>query len=290
MVDAPFAVDGAVGREKLDELMAVGTEYAELDYKAELDLRKGQDKHRVDFASDVAALSSLPNGGYIVIGVDGRGNVAADNFLSPDPEQYDEAKLREIVQTYVDGQIRLAVQLHAFGDRRVAVVYVGSSRDALPPVMRREGKYSLPSGATKVAFRDGDVFVRDGTSSRRIRHTDWVRLLENFRSRVRGEAASDTQDVVSRLAEMLRGGNAPVVVDVAMAPGDFEEAVHAAIAAGDIAPLRRALHQAVTVRRDWTDPHRAAEVEVTLDRVVAIAAVAVEQDNHVVFGHAIDTL
>jgi len=288
MTDLPFAVDGSVSAEKLTELLAVGTEYAELDFKRELNLAKGQDKHRVDFASDVAALSSLPQGGYIVVGADDYGQLVGAEFAQPSPAQYDEATLRQIVAGYVEGPVRLAVGLHAVDDRKVAVVYVGPTDDALPPVMRREGSYTLPGGDTKIAFRAGDVYVREGTSSIRMQHKNWPLLLANFRSRVRAEAAHDTQDVVGRLAEMLRGGiDTPVVVDIAMGPADFERAVASALSADDLAAVRRALHQTGPARRRWTDPGHNDEIETALDRMVAAAAVAVQHANRECFNFAV---
>lgn len=288
MPELPFAVDGSVSAEKLAELLAVGTEYAELDFKRELNLAKGQDKHRVDFASDVAALSSLPQGGYIVVGADDRGQLAGAEFAPPDPGQYDEATLRQIVSRYVEGPVRLVVGLHAVDGRQLAVVYVGPSADALPPVMRCDGSYLLPGGDFKIVFRAGDIYVRDGTSSVRMQHKSWPLLLANFRSRVRAEAAHDTQDVVGRLAELLRGGmDTPAVIDIAMGPADFERAVAAALSAGDVAAVRRALRQTGPVRRRWTDPGRNEEIETALDRMVAVAAVAVQHENHECFDLAV---
>jgi hypothetical protein len=288
MTELPFVVDGTVSAEKLAELLAAGTEYPELDFKRELDLSRGQHKHRVDFASDVAALASLPEGGYIVVGADSRGRIAGPQFTPPDPAQYDEAQLRDIVSSYVEGSIRLAVGLHMIDGRQVAVVFVGPAADALPPVMKRDGSFPLTSGEPRTVFRAGDVYVREGTSSVRMQHRHWPLLLANYRSRVRAEAAADTQDVVGRLADLLRGGGAaPSVVDVAMAPVDFERAVAAAIAADDIAAVHRALHQTGPARRRWTDPERNDEVETALDRLLAAAAVAVQHDNRECFAMAI---
>ena len=291
MTEPPFVVDGTVSAEKLTELLAAGTEYPELDFKRELDLSRGQDKHRVDFASDVAALSSLREGGYIVVGADDRGRIADSTFTQPDPAQYDEAKLREIVNSYVEGPIRLVIGLHELAGRRLAVVFVGPAGDGLPPVMRRDGSFRLEGGESRTVFRAGDVYVREGTSSVRMQYKHWPLLLANYRTRVRAEAAADTQDVVGRLADLLRAGNAASsVVDVAMAPADFDRAVTAALAADDIASVRRALHQTGPARRRWTDPERNDQIETALDRLVAAAAVAVQHANGEGFRLAVDLL
>lgn len=61
-----FVVDGDVGLEKSLELLSVGTELDVLNYKRELDLSKSSPKNRPEFAKDVAAFSTLHNGGYRV--------------------------------------------------------------------------------------------------------------------------------------------------------------------------------------------------------------------------------
>ncbi len=139
-----------------------------------------------------------------------------------------------------------------------------------------------------MVLRPGDIFVRDGTSSVRMQHKHWPLLLANFRSRVRAEAANDTQDVVGRLAETLRGAaGATAVVDIAMGAEEFERAVAAALSTGEVPAVRRALHQTGPSRRRWTDAGRNEDVETALDRIVAAAAVAVQLDNRECFELAV---
>ena len=63
---SPVVVDGVVSDEKLSELLALQTEYPELDLKATIDLTSTRDV--VELAKDVGAMQV--GGGYIVIGVD----------------------------------------------------------------------------------------------------------------------------------------------------------------------------------------------------------------------------
>jgi hypothetical protein len=67
----PFACDGSVTFEKLQELLAVQTEVEGLDFKEYLDL--GERRDQVELIKDIAAMQSMPQGGYIVVGVDGQG-------------------------------------------------------------------------------------------------------------------------------------------------------------------------------------------------------------------------
>jgi len=67
-----FACDGRVDEEKLRELLNVQVEQTNLDYKLRIDFSRGT-KSRVEFVKDCAAMMTLPDGGYLVVGVDGQG-------------------------------------------------------------------------------------------------------------------------------------------------------------------------------------------------------------------------
>jgi hypothetical protein len=59
---SPVVVDGVVSDEKLSELLALQTEYPELDFKGKIDLSITRDV--VELAKDVGAMQV--HGGYIV--------------------------------------------------------------------------------------------------------------------------------------------------------------------------------------------------------------------------------
>jgi hypothetical protein len=65
--------DGTITLEKLRTLLAFGSELDDLDYKEYLDLSKTGQKDKIELVKDLAAMQSLPTGGYIVAGVDGAG-------------------------------------------------------------------------------------------------------------------------------------------------------------------------------------------------------------------------
>lgn len=290
---APFALDGAVDYEKLTELLAVGTELEVLDFKRTLDLGKGDTKDRVEFAKDVAAFSTLPSGGYIVIGVDGKGQVE-NELPQVNPAQFDEATLRDIANKYMDGRLTIVSSTHLIEGSVVAVVYIGPSPDGFPPMMKRDGWYQQPSGTREVVFRSGDVFIRIGTSCRRIEHRDWPHVLANYRSHIKAEAASDTQLILGRLAEVEREGGAGarrIVIDIAMAPGDFEDAVADAIERRAVEAVRRALRPTRALfATGWQSENDAEEVARALDRVTSIAGVALRQRSMQAFQLAINEL
>lgn len=278
-------MDGAVDQEKLDELLAVGTELTVLDYKRTLDLSKGVEKDRVELVKDIAGFSTLPSGGYIVIGVDGHGRVETE-LANPNPAHFDEATLRQIAASYMDGKIALTSKAHTLaGGRVVVVLYVAAALDGLPPVMTREGSYKAAEGPPRSVFRRGDVFRRVGTSVERITHDGWGDVLAGYRQLVRGQVAADTQEVIARVAAALRedgalgAGGKPAVIDLGMSASDFEEAIDAALTAGNVAAVRRALRPVRGVLSTvWSDTP-SEDVAETLDRVTSVAAIALLQRN-----------
>jgi hypothetical protein len=64
---SPVVVDGIVDSEKLSQLLTLGTEYPDLDYKRKIDT--GTTEGTVKLARHVGAMRV--GGGYIVGGVDG---------------------------------------------------------------------------------------------------------------------------------------------------------------------------------------------------------------------------
>ena len=66
---SPVVIDGILSDEKLAELLALRTEYRELDYKSAIDLSTTEGK--VELAKDVGAMQV--RGGYIIGGADNGG-------------------------------------------------------------------------------------------------------------------------------------------------------------------------------------------------------------------------
>jgi hypothetical protein len=115
--------DGRTTREKLAELLEIGTEKTALDYKATIDLRKTYDV--VELARDLAAMRSNPRGGYLVYGVDNAGQPAH----SRDPiirAQFDEAEIRQKVEKFLGKAFDLSASVHDKDGRDIAVVYRSS--------------------------------------------------------------------------------------------------------------------------------------------------------------------
>ncbi|XAS69917.1 hypothetical protein V3C33_21020 (plasmid) [Micrococcaceae bacterium Sec5.7] len=94
MTNELFACDGRVDDEKMYELLGVGTETDTLDYKSTLDLSRGAEKQKIEFAKDCMAMMNLPTGGYLVIGVDGTGAPALD--VAPIDRSHFDTRTRRV--------------------------------------------------------------------------------------------------------------------------------------------------------------------------------------------------
>ena len=92
-IKAVIVVDGRADREKLVELMRQG-EQTELEFKSTLDLKDRQKPDRLNFVKDVVALSNLPRGGYLLIGVKDDGTPVGMGDVNRD--DWDGSCLRDI--------------------------------------------------------------------------------------------------------------------------------------------------------------------------------------------------
>jgi hypothetical protein len=161
VLGSPVVVDGIVSDEKLAELLALQTEYPELDYKRTLDLSTTEDA--VELAKDVGAMQV--RGGYIVIGVDGHG-APVDNLDNADMRPFDEASLTPKMLRWLPRPLELRTSVSERDGHRVVLVYVGRHLGGCA-FFTADGQYEK-RGRLVVAFRQGDVFWREGTRSVRM--------------------------------------------------------------------------------------------------------------------------
>lgn len=198
----PFAVDGRVDLEQLQALLAAQSEYPALDYKESCDPNDTTSGGRAEFVKDCAAMLTRPDGGYLVVGVGGHGNPIGAALRS---STFDSANLRSILAKYLEGDIPVASQVHALKEGDVAVIYLGRRDDHLFPIVKADVTYQDANGRPRTPLRAGDVFVRDGTSSRRWRTTDLPRLLKPLVDSVRAEEQARVGDLVAQLAQQQQG-------------------------------------------------------------------------------------
>lgn len=157
--------NSTVALETLLQLLAEGGEGPHLDFKATCDLR--DKKHQVELAKDIAAFSAL--GGHIIFGVDDDGTPSS-LFTEDHASTLDESRVRAIALKYLPESVSVRLASHEHQGHKLVLMHIAPCPEFIA-VFRQDGVYSFDKegspGRDKVVFRTGDVFVRDGTSSRR---------------------------------------------------------------------------------------------------------------------------
>ena len=168
---SPVVLDGIVSDEKLTELLGLGTEYAELDFKSMIDL--DDKRHMLELVKDVAAMEV--RGGYILTGIgpDGRPTGKLDGR---DLKAFDEARLVPKLRRWLPEPLKLVTRMTERHGHQVVVVCV-ERHPAGIAFIERDGTYT-EEGKEKVMFRKGDVFWRDGTRSVRLSQAGLEDVIE----------------------------------------------------------------------------------------------------------------
>lgn len=289
--DQPFACDGSIGLEKLRELLAVQGETEALDYKSFLDLKVKIDE--VEFAKDAAAMQSLPDGGYIIVGADGSGN-PTDKIGNINPRDFDESRLRAKILKYVDDPLTLRSQVHEIDGCKIAIIYVGPNNFGFT-IFRNDGQYKDNNGHNQTVFYRGDVFVRRGTSSERWRQSDLPELLHPYENRIREDERKTLGKLFDQLSrsgrgEQLRRG--PIgSLNWRLDQDDFDPIVLDALRNDDTFVLRSF---AFEVSRDAQELLRgsgdSADLEILTDRLAAAIGLTVTYGRIEQFNLLLDTL
>lgn len=162
VLTSPVVLDGVVSDEKLSELLALQTEYPELDFKRTIDLSITRDA--VELAKDVGAMQV--RGGYIVIGVDQHGAPTGE-LDGADTRPFDEARLTPKMLQYLPSPLVLRTRVAERAGHRAVLIYVGPHPGGCA-FFTSVGQYRDSNGRDVVVFREGEVFWRDGTRSVRM--------------------------------------------------------------------------------------------------------------------------
>ncbi|MDS0139930.1 MULTISPECIES: RNA-binding domain-containing protein [unclassified Amycolatopsis] len=291
-MDQPFACDGRVDAEKLSELLAVQTETDALDYKTFLDL--SQNKDRVEFAKDVGAMQSLPDGGYIVIGADGQGNPAKG---SPEftVDDFDEQKVRSAVKKFLDEPFTVRSAVHEIDGKNLAVIYIGPNEQGFA-IFAKDGQFTNSAGKNDHAFRAGDVYCRHGTSSERWRQSDLPSIFSRLQSRIREEERKQLGDAFQAFEQGIRGAeiqSSPIgALSWQLSVEDFDSAIIAAMRASDQISLKALLISIASQARSLlsaTEPDYDT-LDVLLDRLTSVTAAAITYDYRSLFASSKETL
>jgi len=279
----PVLLDGVVSRERLDQLLALEAEYDELDFKEHVDPNKTADV--VKISKDVAAMQSLPDGGYILVGVDDRGNPSSSHGTL-NPSHFDPATLASKLAKYMP-EPGITTRIHEVEGAQVAIIYVQPARRFGFTIMSTTGQYESTPGRPKVEFRQGDIFVRRNTKSVRMQVEDLPRVLEPFADRIREEERHRLGDVVANIQQGQRGvaiASGPAgALTWQLALEDFDAAFLEALRLNESVAIR---HFSLSIRGEierLLQADDATSLGVLLDRAISALATAITYDRRDVF-------
>ena len=236
-----IVVDGRTDREKLVELLRVGGECTELDFKERVDL--GDAEQKLNFVKDAISMYNRYPGGYLVVGATDEGE-PSEICGDMDWGQLDGAKLADLVSKYVDVTLCPISALHELDGHAYRLICFKSPEDALLIPFSKMGQYKNPkTGRQEVVFRPGDIIRRDGAQNRPVEYSQWGEILRRHDEIVREDESKRINLLVDRLTAALEGrGKTPPLV-----PGVDDASLARTLAAcfenGEIAKLERFVAQ-----------------------------------------------
>ncbi|MFC1803758.1 helix-turn-helix domain-containing protein [Thermoproteota archaeon] len=169
-----------------EELLSRGFESPDLDYKLEF---KNDTRSWMEIAKDIFGMSNF-GGGYIVFGVkDGTfEQVGLEKTFHIDSQVWVDK-----VQKWATGNINLSyieyLKERNGIERKFPILYVhGSIGNFVVPKV--DGKYKLPSGEERIAFRKGLVYTRRNTSTEHASGDEYWELFWSLNSRTAQQSGS----------------------------------------------------------------------------------------------------
>lgn len=257
-----------VDLDTLRVLLTRSVESQDLDYKGTWDVNdKGE---VVEITKDIAAMESLGSGGYIVIGADDFGTPSG-TYAVQNTKDYDEQRVRSKIVAHLGEPLDISVALHSLDGDDFLILGVGPNREGLR-IMPKVGQY----GDT-IVWREGDVYVRRGTSSMRWNQHDARGIIERVIAVRKEEWRFDILETV-KLATPAFGPGGYVDVNVEMPLTAFSGAVTESIRRSDLVGLdlliRKTVRDAsqISIAVDGDGAARALELSDQLVRLDVLAA------------------
>lgn len=282
-------VDGVLSDEKLSELLTGRTEYFNLDFKRECDLASTRDK--VELAKDVGAMGVA--GAYILIGVDDDGSLSGA-LDDADTSLFDDASLRQKLSKYLPDPVQVSSRVAEVEGHKVIAICV-SPNPAGCSVFKADGTYEA-GGRSTTAFRQGDIFWRDGTRSTRISQAGLEAVIERRlateketwledQRRIRAEerAEFETASRSRRLTEGPLGA-----VDLDLDPQDLNAAALEFLRDDDDIGFRNLLNDAKRRAAASVTTEDLDGLNDVLDKFSCLGAVLLEYEQEEAFGRVVE--
>lgn len=276
-----------VSEEQLISLLRRKAETTDLEYKATWDPSVKADL--IELCKDIAAIESEPTGGYIVVGATSFGEPSG-LFKPMRPADYDEQKLRSKVVKTLGEPIDFSSALHTWEGSDYLLIGVGPNREGMR-IMQKDGEYE-----DKTVWREGDVFIRRGTSSVRWNQHEARGIIERVIATRKEEWREDIFETIRRATPSLDQGGF-VNVSTEMPVDSFTLTVTELIRRNDVVGLdvlaRRTIgHARIIAERAAVAaadaPAAAVELGQELNRLDVIAALSARYDAPRAFDQALE--
>lgn len=283
--------DGTVTLEKLRTLLAFGSELDDLDYKEYLDLSKSGQRDKVELVKDLAAMQSIPTGGYVVVGVDGAGN-PSERLGKLVAAEFDPANLHRIASNYLP-TIQVRAATHQVEGITVAIVYAGPPSPPTLPILVKDGQH-FDGKTTKSVFSPGDVFVRRGTQSVRWTPADLPALLKPWEESIREDERRRATAYLEQVQVGERGraiARGPLgALTWRLASEEYDAAVLEAIRGNDELALRKLFLTFGSDAPALIRSRQQEEFDLLLDRLIASLALTVTYKQKELFEQLLEVL
>lgn len=171
-----------------------------LDFKEKINF--DDRKTNLEFIKDVIAMANYAPGGHLLIGVCDDGSLPQGKSRIADPCKFDGASLQQKVNEYIDSSVKISTQIHKVDGREIVVIAIESPEDGLPIPMSKDGVCQR-NGKDKQIFRQGDIFVRDGSGNTKIKWSHWHTILKEHDRQIREEAKREAEDLLRTFYENM---------------------------------------------------------------------------------------
>jgi hypothetical protein len=286
-------IQQTLNQEIVERLLAEGGESELLDYKRTIDLNETSDC--VELAKDIAAMQV--DGGYIVIGVDDAGKLTGK--LMPDQATlFDESRLRAKLAKYLSEPFTLRTYVYEKDGNWVAAI-VTLPNPAGFMIFKADGQYGKGKDV-KTVFRTGDVFVRNGSSSKRWSQHDIPRIVERIVEARKESWRRETTEAIMGAIEMESHDSGRIIARGAASAftwrvddESFNTAAIELLRAGDTVPFVMLFDRMTkdTVELfDSTEEDASSELGTMLDRLSCLIAASLRFNKFDLFVSGIKTM
>jgi hypothetical protein len=162
--------------ERIRELIRLGNENQNLDYKGPFSWTEASPDEKCDIVKDVLAFSNARDGGVILIGVEDKTGVL-QGLTEEQAASFDQTKFNDLLQRYTDPRHTASVHRLTIDGKRLVVIDIPEFAD-VPILCARDANSSTNS--KKLILRRACIYKRtEKATSEPVEDADGMRELLN---------------------------------------------------------------------------------------------------------------